>query len=72
LFSTNETFRELVSSLSRDQLKLLDATFGRDGMMGWGFGSGFPKSRNIWKTDIQEEVERQLRAQGVKGEIQWK
>ena len=35
------------------------------------FGSGFPKSRNIWKNDFQEEVEKQLRKQGVK-KIVWK
>ena len=35
-------------------------------------GQGFPKSRDIWKNDIRSEVEQQLRAQGVDGQIEWK
>lgn len=35
------------------------------------FGTGFPKSRDIWKTDIKPEIEKQLREQGVNGEIKW-
>jgi site-specific DNA-methyltransferase (adenine-specific) len=36
------------------------------------FGSGFPKSRDPWRIDVQPEVEKQLRAQGVTGDIEWK
>lgn len=36
------------------------------------FGSGFPKSRDLFKNDFQSEVEEQLRAQGVEGPIEWK
>jgi site-specific DNA-methyltransferase (adenine-specific) len=47
LYSTNEAARELIDTLSPGQMKLLDATFGRDSMIGWGYGSGFPKSHNV-------------------------
>lgn len=36
------------------------------------FGSGFPKSRDIWKSDIQLIVEERLKQQGVTGIIEWK
>lgn len=36
------------------------------------FGSGFPKSRNILRSDILPALEKQLRSQGVKGEIKWR
>ena len=36
------------------------------------FGSGFPKSRNIWTQDIKPEIEKQLKEQGVEGGIEWK
>lgn len=34
--------------------------------------SGFPKSRDPLKNEILPEIERQLRAQGVEGDIVWK
>jgi len=36
------------------------------------FGTGFPKSRDIWKSDIQLMVEELLIQQGVTGIIEWK
>ena len=36
------------------------------------FGTGFPKSRDIWKSDIQLIVEERLKQQGVTGIIEWK
>jgi DNA modification methylase len=37
----------------------------------WVQGSGFPKSRDSMKNDIVPEIEKQLREQGVEGEIRW-
>lgn len=36
------------------------------------FGTGFPKSRDPWKNEIQKQVETELKKQGVEGEIKWK
>jgi DNA modification methylase len=47
LYDTNETAQALIESLTPEQLKMLDATFGRDSMLAWVYGSGFPKSLNI-------------------------
>lgn len=47
LYDTSESAKALVESLSSDQRKLLDATFGRDAMLAWVYGSGFPKSHNL-------------------------
>lgn len=63
LYDTNETAQVLIESLSPDQLKLLDATFGRDGMLAWAYGSGFPKSHNLdgemqgWGTALKPALE---------------
>lgn len=63
LYDTNETAQELIESLSPEQLKLLDATFGRDGMLGWVYGSGMPKSHNLkdewegWGTTLKPALE---------------
>lgn len=55
----------------RMAVRIEDAGFEiRDQLM-WIYGSGFPKSRDIYKTDILLEVERQLREQ-FDGEISWK
>jgi ubiquinone/menaquinone biosynthesis C-methylase UbiE len=35
------------------------------------FSSGFPKSRNIWKNDLQDRIENELKKQGVI-DIVWK
>ncbi len=47
LYDTSEVAKTLLESLSPDQRKLLDATFGRDAMLAWVYGSGFPKSHNL-------------------------
>lgn len=63
LYDTSETAQTLIESLSPEQLKLLDATFGRDGMMAWTYGSGFPKSHNLdgewqgWGTALKPALE---------------
>lgn len=63
LYDTSETAQTLIESLSPEQLKLLDATFGRDGMLAWTYGSGFPKSHNLdgdwqgWGTALKPAIE---------------
>gem|GEM_PF-5425793 len=36
------------------------------------FGTGFPKSRDPFRLEILPDIERQLREQGVEGDIRWK
>jgi len=71
LYSTNETMRQLVATMTPEQLKLMDATFGRDSMIGWAYGSGFPKSLDVSKAidkaaGAEREVVR-IRTDGNKG-----
>jgi len=61
LYDTNTTAQQLFESLTPEQMKLFDATFGRDGMVGWGYGSGFPKSLDISKAiDKMSGAEREI------------
>lgn len=61
LYDTNETAQALIESLSPEQLKLLDATFGRDSMLAWTYGSGFPKSMDVSKAiDRAAGAEREV------------
>ncbi|EOC1344572.1 site-specific DNA-methyltransferase [Cronobacter dublinensis] len=53
LYETSNAAQALIESLSPDQLKLLDAAFGRDGMLGWVYGSGFPKSHHTLKPALE-------------------
>ncbi|WP_213716399.1 MULTISPECIES: DNA-methyltransferase [Enterobacteriaceae] len=53
LYETNNAAHALIESLSPDQLKLLDAAFGHDGMLGWVYGSGFPKSHYALKPALE-------------------
>ncbi|EKN3487021.1 DNA-methyltransferase [Yersinia enterocolitica] len=53
LYETSNAARALIESLSPDQLKLLDVAFGRDGMLGWVYGSGFPKSHHALKPALE-------------------
>lgn len=48
------------------------AGFTYVGVCGWVHGQGFPKSRDPFRSEIRPEVEKQLRAQGVTGEIRWR
>ena len=63
LYDTNETAQALIESLSPEQIKMLDATFGRDSMVAWVYGSGFPKSHNlygdwqVWGTALKPALE---------------
>nr|DAM52136.1 MAG TPA: adenine-specific methyltransferase [Caudoviricetes sp.] len=63
LYDTNETAQALIESLTPEQLKMLDATFGRDSMLAWVYGSGFPKSHNLkddwtgWGTALKPALE---------------
>lgn len=49
-----------------------DAGFEIRDIISWIYGSGFPKSRNLWESDFRVCIEEQLRNLGVGGEIQWK
>lgn len=53
LYETSTAAQVLIESLSPDQLKLLDAVFGHDGMLGWIYGSGFPKSHHALKPALE-------------------
>lgn len=53
LYETSNAAKALIESLSPDQLKLLDTAFGRDGMLGWVYGSGFPKSHHALKPALE-------------------
>lgn len=55
----------------RMAVRIEDAGFEIRDMISWIYGSGFPKSRDIYKTDILAEVERQLRLM-YDGDIEWK
>jgi site-specific DNA-methyltransferase (adenine-specific) len=63
LYDTNSAAQSLIESLTPEQLKLLDASFGRDGMLAWAYGSGFPKSHNLdhpwhgWGTALKPAIE---------------
>ncbi|GGC04375.1 hypothetical protein GCM10007171_21830 [Dickeya fangzhongdai] len=67
LYDTNETAQALIESMTPEQLKLLDATFGRDSMIAWIYGSGFPKSMDVSKAiDKSAGVEREIVGKRVK------
>ena len=56
----------------RMAVRIEDAGFEIRDMIAWVYGSGMPKSRDPWRLDIRAEVEQQLRANGVEGDIEWK
>lgn len=66
LYDTNDMARKLIETLTPEQLKMLDATFGRDGMLGWCFGSGFPKSM-----DISKSIDKKAGAERSEGAREW-
>ena len=49
-----------------------DAGFEIRDQIQWIYGSGMPKSRDIWNLDIKNIVEKQIMAQGYTGDIEWK
>ncbi len=49
LYSTQDRLRALWETLTDEQRKLFHQVFDVDGLGGWGFGSGFPKSLDIGK-----------------------
>ena len=60
LYSTNESARRLVETMSPEQAKLFEQAFGGDGRFGWSFGSGFPKSLSVGKAiDKEAGAERE-------------
>ena len=64
-FSASRTYHRMACAIE-------DAGFEiRDSLM-FLYGVGFPKSRDIWRLELQEKVEKALRDQGVTGEIEWK
>lgn len=52
--------------------RVVEAGFELQDIVGYCYGSGFPKSRDPWKLDIAPRVEKSLRELGVEGEIKWK
>ena len=56
----------------RMAVNIEDAGFEVKDILCWTYGSGFPKSRDIWERDIRPEIEKQLKEQGVEGVIEWK
>ena len=72
LYATSDAAREFIDGLDGAQRKALARAFPADLGVLWGYATGFPKSRDPWKLDIAPLVEKQLRAAGVEGEIQWK
>lgn len=69
LYDTNKTAQALIESLSPEQLKLLDATFGRDGMLAWTYGSGFPKSMNVADAIEKHEAKKIVRTEDEDGGV---
>jgi len=65
VFGGTRTYHRMVSGLE-------DAGFEIKDCISYLYGQGFPKNRNIWKQDIRPQIEKQLREQGVEGEIEWK
>lgn len=64
MFGGTRTYHRLASAIEDAGFEIRDCAM-------WLYGSGFPKSLNISKS-ITKEVDRQLREQGVTGEIKWK
>lgn len=48
-----------------------DAGFEVRDSLHWFYGTGFCKSRDFLRYDVRPELEKQLRALGVEGEIKW-
>lgn len=75
MVASDDPVRLFLESLTDEQARAFlrcveDSQFG--GLLGWVYGTGFPKSRDSWKTEMRAKVEAQLRDQGVRGPIQWK
>lgn len=49
LYDTNQRFQALWETLDTEQRKLFHQVLDTDGLRGWGFGTGFPKSLSIGK-----------------------
>jgi site-specific DNA-methyltransferase (adenine-specific) len=49
-----------------------DAGFEIRDCLSWNYGSGFPKSRDLWRTEMKSKIEKALVAKGVTGDIEWK
>lgn len=49
LYEMDEYARRFFASLTSEQIKLMLRAFGVDALIGWVYGSGFPKSANIEK-----------------------
>lgn len=63
-FGGTRTFHRLTCAIEDAGWEIRDC-------MCWLYGSGFPKSHNIGKA-MQKLAEKELRKQGVKGDIEWK
>lgn len=64
-FGGTRTFHRLACAIE-------DAGFEIRDQLQWIYGSGFAKSRDVWRLEMKGKVEEALRAQGVTGEIEWK
>ena len=64
VFGGTRTFHRLTCAIEDAGWEIRDCIM-------WLYASGFPKSLNIGKS-IEKLVEKELRRQGVKGDIEWK
>lgn len=64
-FSGTRTYHRMTVAIE-------DAGFSIIDQINWVYGSGFPKSRDIFKNDILKMVKQQLQEQGVDGDIVFK
>lgn len=61
LYDTNQAANEFINTLSPEQQKLMARAFSNDSLIGWGYGSGFPKSQNVGKAiDKAAGVDREV------------
>ncbi len=64
-FSGTRTYHRMACAIE-------DAGFEIRDQIQWIYGSGFAKSRDPWRLEMQGRVEAALREQGVEGNIEWK
>ena len=68
----NEQKMAFLESLNEDQYQAYMDIYHPNDTLFWEYGVGFPKSYNVWKSDFCPLIEKQLKEQGVVGEIEWK
>jgi DNA modification methylase len=65
VFGGTRTFHRLAVAIEDSGFEI------RDTMM-WIYGSGFPKGRHIYKTDLLKSIEEQLKEKTGRKNIEWK